>query len=65
MAVILEHNGLKWIENWSKKMVDELHLRLEAPGTDFDTTNLIRGQIQGVRRCVEDANRAHATGEMI
>lgn len=61
MSAILDYSGLKWIENWSNSMIDELHLRLEAPGMDLDQTNLYRGQIQCARRAVEDARMAYGS----
>jgi hypothetical protein len=41
--------------------IEDLHLRLEAPGLDIDTTNLIRGQIQEVRCSMEDVLYAYET----
>lgn len=64
MSAILEYSGLKWIENWSNTMIEELHLRLEAPGMDLEQTNLYRGQIQCARRAMEDAKRAYLAGDI-
>lgn len=64
MSAILEYSGLKWIENWSNTMIDELHLRLEAPSMDLGQTNLYRGQIQAARRVAEDAKRAYGAGDI-
>jgi hypothetical protein len=51
-------DGYVWNKTWAEARISELHLALEAPGTDTEATNLLRGQIQNVRRLMEDARRA-------
>lgn len=65
MPVPLHHDGLKWIENYTKNMIKELHLRLEAPHLDHDETNILRGEIRRSRLILEDAIHAVETGQMI
>lgn len=51
-------DGYAWVKVWTEERTAELHLSLEAPGTDQETTNLLRGQLQDVRRLFQDARRA-------
>jgi hypothetical protein len=61
----LHQEGYNWLVKYTQKMVEELHLRLEAPGLSADDTNLIRGDIRMCRRIEEDARRAYETGTML
>lgn len=57
----IEYATVKYVTNRAKMRIEDLHLRLEAPGLDVDTTNLIRGQIQEVRCSIEDVVYAYET----
>lgn len=54
----LDRDGYDWVKEWADGRVSELHAALEAPGLSQDNTNLFRGQIQDVRRLLEDSKRA-------
>ena len=54
----LDKSGYDWIREWAEGRIGELHASLETPGMDADSTNLFRGQIQDIRRLLEDSKRA-------
>lgn len=60
----LHEDGYLWIVKHTKTMVEELHMRLEAP-VGVDETNMLRGRIIQARDFMADAKRAYETGVAI
>lgn len=58
----LEYSGLRYIEQYTKERIEELHLQLEAP-LDEESTNIVRGMVKEARNALQTAKRVFERGD--